>query len=51
MRDRKNWTHYINLEQYLTTVLDRFGIIAQKHKAKKIAIGDYESLRPTDDKD
>jgi hypothetical protein len=32
-------------------VLDRFGIIVEKHKVKKIPTSDYESLRPTDGKD
>jgi hypothetical protein len=32
-------------------MLDRFGIIAEKHKAKKIPTADYESLRPADEKD
>jgi hypothetical protein len=41
----------IDQEQYLTTVLDRFGITAEKHKAKKIPTADCESLRPADDKD
>jgi hypothetical protein len=50
-RDRKNRTLYIDQEQYLTTVLDRFGITAEKHKAKKIPTADYESLCPADDKD
>jgi 16S rRNA G966 N2-methylase RsmD len=32
-------------------MLDRFRIIAEKHKAKKIPMADYQSLRPTDKKD
>jgi hypothetical protein len=33
------------------TVLGRFGITAEKHKAKKIPMADYESLRLADAKD
>jgi hypothetical protein len=50
-RDRKNQTLYLDQGQYLTTVLNRFGIIAEKHKLKKIPTTDYELLRPADKKD
>jgi hypothetical protein len=50
-RDRKNRTLYIDQEQYLTTMLDRFGITAEKHKARKIPTAEYESLRPTNKMD
>ncbi|KAI1005177.1 hypothetical protein K3495_g3040 [Podosphaera aphanis] len=45
-RDRTNQTLYIDQEQYLSVVLDKFGITTGKHKAKKIPVTDYESLRP-----
>lgn len=45
-RDRTNRTLYIDQEQYLSAVLDKFGITTGKHKAKKIPVADYESLRP-----
>jgi hypothetical protein len=48
---RKNRILYIDQEQYLTTVLDRFGITAEKYKAKKIPIADYELLCVADEKD
>jgi hypothetical protein len=50
-RDRKNRTLYLDQEQYLATVLNRFGITAEKHKSKKISTVDYELLRPADKKD
>jgi hypothetical protein len=43
--NRKNQILYIDQEQYLIIVLDRFGITAEKHKAKTIPTTDYESLR------
>jgi hypothetical protein len=50
-RNRKNRTLYLDQEQYLPTVLNRFRITAEKHKLKKIPTADYESLRPTDEMD
>jgi hypothetical protein len=50
-RNRKNRALYLDQEQYLTTVLDRFGIRAEKHKSKKIPIADYESLCLANEKD
>jgi hypothetical protein len=49
-RDRKNRTLYLDQEQYLTTVLNRFGITPEKHTSKKIPTADYKSLRPPDKK-
>jgi hypothetical protein len=43
-RDRKKHALYLDQEQYLTTVLDRFEIRAEKHTFKKIPTADYESL-------
>jgi Reverse transcriptase (RNA-dependent DNA polymerase)/gag-polypeptide of LTR copia-type len=45
-RDRANRTIYIDQEQYLRAVLDRFGITQKTHKDKKIPAADYESFRP-----
>jgi hypothetical protein len=52
--DRKNRTLFIDQDQYLTIVLDRFGITAVKQKkqtSRKIPPTDYELLHPADDKD
>jgi hypothetical protein len=49
--DRKNQTLYLDQEQYLTTVLNRFRIIVEKNQSKKILTADYELLRPADEKD
>jgi hypothetical protein len=43
-RDRRSRTLYLDQEKYLTTVLKRFVIIAEKHKSKKIPIADYEFI-------
>jgi hypothetical protein len=45
-RDRKNHVLEIDQEQYLTSVLDKFGITKEVHKGKKIPAADYENLRP-----
>jgi hypothetical protein len=45
-QDRKNCALYLDQEQYLTTVLDRFRITVEKHKSKKIPTANYESLGP-----
>jgi Reverse transcriptase (RNA-dependent DNA polymerase) len=45
-RDRANRTIYIDQEQYLRAVLDKFGITQKTHKDKKIPAADYESFRP-----
>jgi hypothetical protein len=50
-RDRKLKTLYLDQEQYLSTVCDKFGITNGKYKAKKIPVTDYNSLRPVEEKD
>ena len=50
-RDRKSKTIYLDQEQYISATLDKFGITAEKHKAKKIPAADYEHLRPARDED
>lgn len=50
-RDRKNRTIYLDQEQYLRTVLDKFGIKQKTHKDKKIPVADYTSFRPAADDD
>ena len=42
---------YLDQEQYLSTVCDKFGITNGKYKAKKIPVTDYNSLRPVEEKD
>jgi hypothetical protein len=32
-------------------MLNRFGILVEKHKSNKISIADYESLRPANEMD
>jgi hypothetical protein len=49
--DRKNWTLDINQEQYLKSVLDKFGITQETHKPKAIPAVGYENLRLADDSD
>lgn len=50
-RDRKNRTIYLDQEQYISGVLDRFGITKEKHKPKAVPVADYEHLRPGTEKD
>ncbi|KAI1006420.1 hypothetical protein K3495_g1801 [Podosphaera aphanis] len=50
-RDRKNKTIYLDQEQYITGVLDRFGITEAQHKKKIIPVADYEMLRPAKEED
>ncbi|KAI0993914.1 hypothetical protein K3495_g14270, partial [Podosphaera aphanis] len=50
-RDRKSRTIFLDQEQYLRSVLEKFGMTASKFKAKRIPAADYESLRPASDKD
>ncbi|KAI1002516.1 hypothetical protein K3495_g5684 [Podosphaera aphanis] len=50
-RDREKRTVYLDQEQYLTGVLERFGITNAQHKKKKIPATDYESLRPASKQD
>jgi hypothetical protein len=46
-RDRRNKAIYLDQEQYLDSVLKRFGITQGKHKKKCIPLADYSQLRPT----
>ena len=50
-RDRKNRTIYIDQEQYLLGVLEKFGITKETAKSKKVPAADYENLRPATDED
>lgn len=50
-RDRETRTLYLDQEQYITNVLDRFGITTAQHKAKPIPVGDYKNFRPAADTD
>jgi Reverse transcriptase (RNA-dependent DNA polymerase)/gag-polypeptide of LTR copia-type len=44
-RDRPNRTMYIDQQQYLDTVLNRFGITHGTHKRKTVPVTGYEQLR------
>ena len=50
-RDRRNKTIYLDQEQYLSSVLDKFGISKGTYKGKKIPAADYTSLRPSSPND
>ncbi|CCE29432.1 uncharacterized protein CPUR_03125 [Claviceps purpurea 20.1] len=50
-RDRKTRTLEIDQEQYLTSVLDQFGITKEAFKPKRTPGTGYENLRPATDKD
>lgn len=50
-RDRKAKSITIDQEQYLTRVLERFGITSEKAKGKKIPAADYNNLRPATNDD
>ena len=38
---------FINQEQYLEIVLNRFGITEEKHRPKQVPLADYSELRPS----
>ncbi|KAI0991415.1 hypothetical protein K3495_g16772, partial [Podosphaera aphanis] len=50
-RDRQNRTLYLDQEEYITSILDKFGITHSKHRAKRIPASDYEHLRPANPED
>ncbi|KAF7573934.1 hypothetical protein PtrM4_055570 [Pyrenophora tritici-repentis] len=50
-RDRKHRTIFLDQEQYLCAVLDKFGMSSKKHKDKKIPSADYTLFRPATDND
>ncbi|KAF7576146.1 hypothetical protein PtrM4_003860 [Pyrenophora tritici-repentis] len=50
-RDRKRRTIYLDQEQYLHAVLDKFGMSSKQHRDKKIPSADYTSFRPATDND
>jgi len=45
-RNRKERTLYIDQEQYLETVLNRFGFPQEKHRAKSVPATGYDKLGP-----
>ncbi|CCE32516.1 uncharacterized protein CPUR_06376 [Claviceps purpurea 20.1] len=51
VRDRKTRTLEIDQEQYLKSVLDKFGITQETHKPKTVPATGYENLRPANDND
>ena len=50
-RNRKDRTLFIDQEQYLETVLNRFGISEEKHRPKQVPLADYSELRPSGPED
>jgi len=50
-RDRKHRTLYLDQEQYITNVLDKFGITTAQHKSRSIPASDYTHFRPAADTD
>lgn len=50
-RDRSNKTIFLDQEQYLISVLERFGMTAAKIKVKRIPVADYKSIRPGETQD
>ncbi|KAI0993939.1 hypothetical protein K3495_g14245 [Podosphaera aphanis] len=50
-RDREDKTIYLDQEQYITGVLDRFGITEAQNKKKIIPAADCEMLRPAKEED
>ena len=47
--NQKSKNIYLDQEQYLWTVLEKFGLKAKTNKDKKIPIADYKQLRPATD--
>ncbi len=50
-RDRKNRTLEIDQEEYIKSVLDKFGIAHEAHKRKAVPSVGYENLRLATDRD
>ncbi|KAI1001412.1 hypothetical protein K3495_g6791 [Podosphaera aphanis] len=50
-RNRANRTIFLDQEQYLRAMPERFGMTASKFKLKKILAADYEALRPANAED
>lgn len=40
-------TPSIDQEEYLESVLQRYGMLHEKHHKRRIPVADYEHLRPT----
>jgi hypothetical protein len=51
IRDRKKRSITLDQEQYLDTMLTKFGVPNAKYKEKKTPIVDYNQIRPANDKD
>src|SRR6266487_5953740 len=47
--NRKSKSIYLDQEQYLRTILEKFGLKVKTNKNKKIPIADYKQLRPATD--
>ena len=50
-RDRKTREIYLDQENYLTEVLNKFGISSAKYRKRGVPMRDYESLRPAEPED
>ena len=50
-RDRDNRTIYLDQEQYITTILDKFGFTTAKHSPMSTPAASYDNLRPAIDDD
>lgn len=50
-RDRANRTLYLDQEQYITSMLEKFGFTVETHTPRNIPAADYENLRLATDKD
>lgn len=50
-RDRDKRTIYLDQEQYITSILDKFGFTTAKHSPVSIPAASYDNLRPAYDDD
>jgi len=50
-RDRANRTLYLDQEQYITSMLERFGFTTGKHTAMSTPAANYDNLRPANETD
>jgi hypothetical protein len=50
-QNQKTREIYLDQENYLTKVLNKFGISSAKYRKRGVLMRDYESLRPTEPED
>ncbi|TVY60796.1 Retrovirus-related Pol polyprotein from transposon TNT 1-94, partial [Lachnellula suecica] len=48
-RDRKHKTLYLDQEQYLNSILEKFGITKEKAKSRPVPTTNYDNLRPANE--